>query len=256
MRRESNDAGHICVLDLQYEKLHKYSTRCLRLTHEAPSCPERVRDQHQHRDQRRDQYQKGEDEAKRGKQRSTREDRGKAVSSRRIPQEPKRRGHDAMASSSRPKPVRWDLLPELEMSGVNSTNVKQSTKEWVRKAFVETSRATVKMSRTVDWRSPPQETKRAKPRASWYRATEEEAAMANELEFQQAKWAEANRSQASKKQKVVSEGTSDESGLVARVSDVDAVQEARGRDLVFGPETLEAQHADNFHVGEPNQNFK
>ncbi|KFK24259.1 hypothetical protein AALP_AAs40498U000200 [Arabis alpina] len=256
MRRELDDAGQICVLHLQYEKLHIYCSGCSQVTHEAPLCPERVRDQHHHREQQLEQYQKRELEEKQGNQRSNREDRGKAVVSRKLPQEPKRRGHDAMASSSRPKPVRRALLSELETSGVNYTDAKPSTKEWVCKAFVETSRDTVKKNRSVDRLSPQQETKRAKPRALWYRATEEEAAMANEMDFQQAKWAEANRSQASEKQKIVSDGISNESGLVARVSIVGVEQDEMGRGLVTGPETLEAQQADNFDVIELNQEFQ
>ncbi|KFK34310.1 hypothetical protein AALP_AA5G128800 [Arabis alpina] len=138
MRRESDDAGQICVLQLQYEKLHKYCSQCSRLTHEAPFCPERVRDQHHHRDLRRAQLQKREVEEKRGNQRNRREDRGKEVVSRRPPHEPTRRSHEAMASSSRPKPVRRALLSELEKSGSNYSEAKPSTKEWVSKAFSET----------------------------------------------------------------------------------------------------------------------
>ncbi|KFK23512.1 hypothetical protein AALP_AAs58154U000100 [Arabis alpina] len=213
MRRESDDAGQICVLHLQYEKLHKYCNRCFRLTHEAPACPERARDQFHHREQRREQYEKREEEEKRGKQRSTREDRGKAVTFRRTTQEQKRRGPESMASSSRPKPVRRELLSELDASGVNSTLEKPSTKKWVSKAFSATFGKPVKTGRAVDQQSPMPDSRRTKPKAPWYRDTEEEAAMANEVAFQQAKWAAAFQSQASEEQKVGPVGISDGSGM-------------------------------------------
>ncbi|KFK31418.1 hypothetical protein AALP_AA6G109400 [Arabis alpina] len=135
LRRESDDAGQICVLDLQYEKLHKYCNRCFRLTHESASCPERVRESGPHRGQRREQYQGKAAEVNRGTQRNPRDGRGKEVSSRRVPHDPPRRNHDVTASSSRSKPVRRTLLPELETSRVSSSGTNPSTKEWVRKAF-------------------------------------------------------------------------------------------------------------------------
>ncbi|KFK26943.1 hypothetical protein AALP_AA8G313800 [Arabis alpina] len=45
VRRESDNDGVLVRLDFRYEKLQKHCTRCMRITHEAPLCPERPRDQ-------------------------------------------------------------------------------------------------------------------------------------------------------------------------------------------------------------------
>ncbi|KFK28912.1 hypothetical protein AALP_AA7G064100 [Arabis alpina] len=238
MRCESDDAGQICALDLKYEKLHKFCTCCFRLTHEASSCPERVRDRDHHREQRLDRYRRAAEDDKRGPQRNLKAkrgkaERGKAESLRSFPHVPKRRNHEVMASSSRPKPVKRDLLPELETSGAISTAANPSTKEWVRKAFAASSRDSMKSSPTVVRISPSRDSKRANPRAPWYRTTVEEAAMDNELEFQQGRWEEANRvnvvagkEKSPEKQRVASGEASDAKGIGARV-----LSEERGQNF-------------------------
>ncbi|KFK32881.1 hypothetical protein AALP_AA6G299500 [Arabis alpina] len=137
VRREIDDAGQICVLDLHYEKLQKHCTRYLRLTHEAPQCPERPRDSQLGRKHHREPPRKREEDDFQGKKRPTREERGNGVS--RGP-----RGPPEAAALSRPKSVRRDLMAELDtcQSKVTApTKDSLTTKEWVRTTFPQEGRS-------------------------------------------------------------------------------------------------------------------
>ncbi|KFK23515.1 hypothetical protein AALP_AAs67696U000300 [Arabis alpina] len=202
------------------------------------------------REPRREPNRKRDVEPVRGRQRSNRDERGKTVALSRLPRDTNERVDDVVASSSRPKPVRRDILAELESCRANEVEPStgnSSTKEWVRRMFAkdEPSGATLQVRDAGDRRGLQPETKRAKPRAKsrapWYRATEEEAAIANEVIFQKEKWEAAEKSQVPVKQIVTSEVEGDE--RVARVStDVPKPMELG---LGAGPENEEAQQAED-----------
>ncbi|KFK33137.1 hypothetical protein AALP_AA6G335800 [Arabis alpina] len=172
--RDSDDDGVLVRLDFRYEKLQKHCTRCRRLTHEAPLCPDRPREQCR-------ELHRGKDVVEaQGRRMTHREDRGKAVTRPRRSRE--RTGHDTetTASSSRRKPVRRDILAELE-----SSDPKDSTKDWIVKSFG-------KVERNEGDSSPYHAAKKPKPpRASWYRDTEKEARVANLIHHQSERWEEA-----------------------------------------------------------------
>ncbi|KFK25425.1 hypothetical protein AALP_AA8G113400 [Arabis alpina] len=192
-KRETDDAGTLCVLDLQYEKLKKYCSRCLRPTHEAPTCPKRPRETSYQRDSRREPSRRREVEPAKDRRR----DRADRVHSQapRLPREVKERPTEAVKTLSRPKPVRRELLAELDSSReteIAPPTGQSSTKEWVRRTFapeMAPSRA-FQPGEGGDHRDCQLENKRSKPRAPWYRATEEDAAIANAVIFQTEKWAE------------------------------------------------------------------
>ncbi|KFK32511.1 hypothetical protein AALP_AA6G252000, partial [Arabis alpina] len=195
-RRETDDAGQLCVLDFKYEKLQRHCSRCFRMTHEVLQCPERALAKQQPRQHHRELKRRNESEDLRERQRSFREDRGRSVRSHRNPRDTSARARtdqasSSRASSSRPKPVRRDILPELDNSQshtVESLKEKVSTKEWVRKSFAreESREKTAEMRGERDHGGVNRESK--KPKAPWYRATEEEAAIDNEIAFQTARW--------------------------------------------------------------------
>ncbi|KFK32402.1 hypothetical protein AALP_AA6G236900 [Arabis alpina] len=177
VRREIDDAGQLCILDFQYEKLQKHCTRCLRMTHEAPLCPERPRENQSLRKHHREPSRKREEEDFRGKKRNIREERGKGViRGSRVSSEG--------AASSRPKPVRRDLMAELDTCQskvVAPIKDPVTSKEWVRKPFNQDERSggRAEQSRGGDLNHEQWDIKRQKLRAPWYRETEEEAAIAN-----------------------------------------------------------------------------
>ncbi|KFK23756.1 hypothetical protein AALP_AAs74096U000500 [Arabis alpina] len=221
-RRETDDAGTLCVRDLQYEKLQRYCTHCLRLTHESPACPERPRESQPLRETRREPPHRREVEVVRGRQRSHREERkGKTAASPRPSRTKMGRDETVVASSSVSKPVRRDLLAELDASRAFETappTGKSSTKEWVRRTFVQdlTPRVPLQDSDAGASRGMQPETKRVKTRAPWYRATEEEAAIANARFFQPEKGETVATSESQMNQVGTSEEKVDRS--VARVS--------------------------------------
>ncbi|KFK27106.1 hypothetical protein AALP_AA8G335100, partial [Arabis alpina] len=205
LRRETVDVDTLCILDLQYEKLHKYCTRCLRLTHEAPVCPKRPREPQQHREQK---------------------------------------VEEGIASSSKPKPVRRDLLAELETSRsleVEPPISKPSTKEWVRRTFrqADISDGThPNRNNGEDLQTQP-ELKRSKIRAPWYRTTVEEAAIANEVFSQTAKWQAAENWTASEKQiETLETAEREDKRSPSRVSSTGLL------DFSNGPAIREAQQAE------------
>ncbi|KFK23644.1 hypothetical protein AALP_AAs45409U000100, partial [Arabis alpina] len=167
-RRETIDAGNLCILDLQYEKLHKYCTRCLRLTHEAPACPERPRELQQHREPRREPSRRREADDGRLRQRHHRDVSGKSTAPSRLARDTKDRKVEVVASSSKPKPVCRDLLAELDSSRVvEPSSERSSTKEWVQRTFLQgrISRVSPQDSNAGEQRDQQPEPKRTKPRA-------------------------------------------------------------------------------------------
>ncbi|KFK22239.1 hypothetical protein AALP_AAs49159U000100 [Arabis alpina] len=192
LRRETDDAGTLCVLDLQYEKLQRYCTRCLRLTHEAPACPERPREYKPQCKARREPSRRREVEPVKGRQRNQREDRRQTVAPPRLDRDTKAKLVEVVESSSKSRQVHRDLLAELESSRVSDVEPKvhNSTKEWLRRTFGsdKTSGGSLKASDIGDGSGVQSELKRAKTRAPWYRTTIEEAAVANETFSQAEKW--------------------------------------------------------------------
>ncbi|KFK28652.1 hypothetical protein AALP_AA7G027500 [Arabis alpina] len=145
------DAGSLCVLDLHYEKLHKYCSRCLRLTHEAQSCPDRPQELQHKRDTRREPSRRRETDLGRERQRTNRTDRDKPTVPPRLPREKTVRTPEAGELSSRPKPVRRDLTAELESSRALEAELptgNSSTKEWVRRTFTKAETTVVTRKRT------------------------------------------------------------------------------------------------------------
>ncbi|KFK22444.1 hypothetical protein AALP_AAs68934U000500 [Arabis alpina] len=143
-------------------------------------------------------------------------------------------------SSSRPKPVRRAILAELESSREGEAappTGKSSTKDWVRRTFVQTE---VSHDSTQRPDSQP-ETKRPKPQAPWYRATEEDAAIANEVISHTAKWAAAEVLKPQGPQATISEGETEASG--ARV--LSGLQSQKKVGLSNGTEFSEAQQAED-----------
>ncbi|KFK43127.1 hypothetical protein AALP_AA1G083800 [Arabis alpina] len=104
-------------------------------------------------------------------------------------------------SSSRRKPVRRDILPELESSRgsvVKLAGEQLSTKEWIQKSFgsggLEASGEIGSPSRVEESSSPHPVAKRAKTQpAPWYKATEEEAAIENAVCYQTERWDEKEK---------------------------------------------------------------
>ncbi|KFK37260.1 hypothetical protein AALP_AA4G234500 [Arabis alpina] len=237
LRRETFDAETLCIIDLQYEKLHRYCTRCLRLTHEAPACPDRPKENLTHRETRReparrDPPRRKETEVVRGRQRSHREERGKVVASTHPSQDTMGREADVVASSSKPKPVRRDLMVELESSrafDVAPPTGRSTTKDWVRKTFVEGD--------TGNGRVLQPETKRPKSQAPWYRATEEEAAAANAIFGQTERGGTVATTDTQAIPITIVEET--EERQVARVHA--GIQDQMKVDLGIGPQQSEAQ---------------
>ncbi|KFK31593.1 hypothetical protein AALP_AA6G132600, partial [Arabis alpina] len=186
-RRETDDLGALCVLDFLYEKLHKHCSRCLRMTHEAPSCPDRPREHQQPRDNRREALRRRDEKEVRSRSRVSREGRERAVDPPRNYNPRRDQATSMMASSSKPRPVRRDLFAELEGSDAKPVPEKLSTKAWVSKTFGQTARTeeAPRRRQSASFPDSQQESSLARDnpprreRAPWYRDSVEEAAEAN-----------------------------------------------------------------------------
>ncbi|KFK31537.1 hypothetical protein AALP_AA6G125300 [Arabis alpina] len=136
-----------------------------------------------------------------------------------------------MASSSRRKPVRRDLLTELENSIGNV-----SMKEWVRKSFHSDGMSSTQLKTMVSdgTISPlPRETRNQVPVASWYRRTEEEARLANQRGVLTTNQEEVRRARGLSETTHPSEMGVGEDSQAARVSQTTTRKELLG----CGPDT-------------------
>ncbi|KFK29410.1 hypothetical protein AALP_AA7G130600 [Arabis alpina] len=139
-----------------------------------------------------------------------------------------------MASSSRRKPVRRDILPELE-----KTTDTVSTKDWVRKAFPseETRGQKEAPDSSNGGRSPHQEQKRPKVEtASWFRSTVEEARIANLSHHRTEKREAMERARELKPPQQRSEQSSGVSSAAARSSRREVEKEPRQKQTITGPQ--------------------
>ncbi|KFK32500.1 hypothetical protein AALP_AA6G250700 [Arabis alpina] len=234
-RRESDDAGDIIVLELQYEKLHKHCTRCLRLTHESIDCPERPRENQQLREHRRDPVRRREEPEKRRPQRSNHGDKRWITEPPRDSRVGRAQAGSSVASSTMPRPVRRDILSELESSALEPVKDTLSTKDWVRKAFgkQEQKGNTTLSIRGVDRDERQAQAKRSKVCAPWYRDSEEDAAVGN------ARWAKVEPVPVVERSQPSVDGGGEKSQPRTRVS-----SEAGETEGTHGPASSEAQQAE------------
>ncbi|KFK31653.1 hypothetical protein AALP_AA6G141200 [Arabis alpina] len=234
-RRESDDAGDINVLEFQYEKLHKHCTRCLRLTHESIDCPERPRENQQLREHRREPGRKREETDKRRPQRTNHGDKRRVTEPPRDSRVGRTQEESSVASSTKPRPVRRDILSELESSALEPVKDTRSTKDWVRKTFgkQEQKGNTSLSNRGVDRDELQAQSKRSKVRAPWYRDSEEDAAVAN------ARWAKVESAPVMERSQPPVDGSGERSQPRTRVS-----SEAGEEEGTYGPARSEAQQAE------------
>ncbi|KFK23843.1 hypothetical protein AALP_AAs50485U000100 [Arabis alpina] len=162
----------------------------------------------------------------------------------RLARELKEKVEEEIASSSKPKPVRRDLLAELETSRsleVEPPITKPSTKEWVRRTFrqADISDETHPNRNNGEELQTQPELKRSKVRAPWYRTTVKEAAIANEVFSQTAKWQAAEDLMASEKEiETLEAAEREDKRSPSRVSSTGLL------DFGNGPEIREAQQAE------------
>ncbi|KFK36366.1 hypothetical protein AALP_AA4G114100 [Arabis alpina] len=255
LRSESDDDGTICVLDFQYEKLQKHCGRCLRLTHETPSCPEKARESQSQREHRREHHRRREDENSRRRLRTTWDESSQSTNPPKPPRLPM-----GQPSSSRRRSVRRDILPELTStreSVVKPAQSKLTTKEWIQRSFGEGSAAGEKGSTSGVEKSPlphPVDKRTTSQRAPWYRVTEEDAAIANAINFQIARCMENDRKSRSVEvdsKKVTEPMVRDDPAERRRV---DPEKVARVRRL-SGEETdfTEVENSDGLGMSRPNK---
>ncbi|KFK34538.1 hypothetical protein AALP_AA5G159200 [Arabis alpina] len=250
LRRESDDDGVIVRLRFKYKKLQKHCNQCLRITHKAPSCPERAHDGPPlHREPRRDPNRKRDTDTGKGRPWNNREDRGKAVAPR-VSRVTSGKGEAAAVLPSRPKPVRRDIMAELDSCQATveaPATAHSSTKEWVRKTFVTTdhrrSTSPSQTDHTNQDRLP--EANPVKARAPWYRTTEEEAAIANSVSYQAEKWDAVETPPVPVLQPVIPALVGDGYPQADRVLSRDAVVSPKETGLFHGPEIEEAQQMDD-----------
>ncbi|KFK23980.1 hypothetical protein AALP_AAs55588U000600 [Arabis alpina] len=224
------------------------------MTHEAPSYPDRPREHQQRREQSREQIRRREEKDGRGRQRSNRE-----VSERRaVPSRAHRKERDqvesAAASSTKPTPVRRDILAKLDSSVVESGNGKLSTKTWVSKTFgkAEKTGETARLDHSESRGSWETEEQRVKSRAPWYRDTAEEAAAANE------KWVAVERPPVPQNTQEAAEqhGVLQIVWIGIQIKSLGFVP-MLWREIVFGLVNFEAHQAeDNFELLDPGLHFQ
>ncbi|KFK41566.1 hypothetical protein AALP_AA2G145800 [Arabis alpina] len=161
------------------------------MTHEAPTCPDRPREHQQTWDNRREALRRRDEKEVRVRPRTSREGRERAVAPPWTYNPRRDQAASTMALSSKPRPVRQDLLAELEGNIERPDPEKLTTKAWVSKTFGQTARI-VDASRRRQLESylesqlesrlyregPPGQGK-----SPWYQNSVEEAAVAN------AEWA-------------------------------------------------------------------
>ncbi|VVA98388.1 unnamed protein product [Arabis nemorensis] len=165
-------------------RLQNHCKRCLRMTHETRSCPNRgMRLRHPPK-----QQPQREAEEDRKRQRATRGDYPKAKENRADGRtKPRDRASVIIAE---PKPLQRDLMLELTEAGDRRFEKRASTSEWVRKAFGRnTDRQQDKEGRHHSSQQiAPSESAPDEARPFWYPATEEDAAIARAVLVQNRKW--------------------------------------------------------------------
>ncbi|KFK39142.1 hypothetical protein AALP_AA3G205800 [Arabis alpina] len=137
----------------KYEKLHKHCLRCFWLTHETPACPDRPREIQQSRDHRQEHVRRREENEGRGRQRSYREERRRVAAPPQVSCVGRAPADSSVASSSRPRPMRRDILAELESTSVEPEQGKSAEEAAVANAqWVAVDRA----PRMEESRNPPE----------------------------------------------------------------------------------------------------